>query len=65
MSKETLFAVLINFLLYTPLAVLFTVGTRIIVEQVVLRQTSSLGLLGIGMGIEFCITYWQVSRNVL
>lgn len=62
MSKGTIFDVVINLLLFTPLAVMFVVGTKMIVELVIFKHTSASGVLAIGAGVEFSITYWQVSQ---
>lgn len=55
-----------SFLLVTPLVLLFRHGTCTTLEQFVVskyetRWTAALVLVTIGIVIEVCVTYWQVS----
>ena len=63
--KEAIFDALLNFLLITPLAVLFIIGTRVVVDQLISNQigdptNAAVVLLIVGAGVEFIVVYWQV-----
>jgi hypothetical protein len=65
-TKESVFDAVINFAVITPLTLTFVVGTKMIVEDTIVSKIGGqLGaasvLLAIGVGIEFIVTYWQVS----
>lgn len=67
MKTSTKFAVvdgIFNYFLFTPLVLLFWYGTYVLIDQLVLsqfesRQVGAAVTLGIGLSIEFIVTYWQ------
>jgi hypothetical protein len=64
-TKEMVFDAVINFTLITPLTLTFVVGTKMVIEDSIASRTgnnAAFVLLAVGVGIEFIVTYWQVSR---
>jgi hypothetical protein len=65
-SKETIFDALMNFVLISPLTLMFVVGTKLIIEEAITSRIgnplhAALVLLTVGVSIEFIVSYWQVS----
>jgi len=73
MKTRTKFAILdtvFNYVLFTPLVLLFWYGTYALIDAVILSQFESR-LVGatvtlvLGFYVEFTITYWQVPDTLV
>ena len=65
-TKFVIVDTVFNYFLFTPLVLLFWYGTYALINALVFSQiesrlTAAVLTLLLGLYIEFCITYWQVT----